>query len=91
MPPHSGLQREVLHLYRKALRTLRTKPPHTRPKFLLTIRHAFRSPVVSPRDFGTVEFLLRRGRRLVEMWGDASVRDCWVSGEMREWERGWRG
>lgn len=76
----------------RALRVVRTKPIHTRPKFLLTIRHAFRATPswVSARDFETVEFLLRRGRRQVEMWEDVNVRDCWVSEEMREWERRWR-
>ncbi|KAF8513764.1 hypothetical protein JB92DRAFT_2720562, partial [Gautieria morchelliformis] len=102
---HSGLQQEVLHLYRRrvsprgiwptymscrALRVVRTKPVHTRPKFLLIIRHAFRSPDVSPRDFGAVEFLLRKRRKQVEMWGDPNVRDCWVSEDMQEWERRWR-
>ena len=42
---------------------------------------------MSPRDVGTVEFMLRRGRRMVEVWGDPRVRDCWVSEEMREWGR----
>ncbi|KAF8510081.1 hypothetical protein BU17DRAFT_55707 [Hysterangium stoloniferum] len=85
----SGLQSEIIHLYRKALRTIRTKPAHTRPRFLLTIRHAFRSPSVSARDFSAVEFLLRRGQRQLEVWSDKSVKDCWVSEEMREWERQW--
>lgn len=78
----------------RALRIVRTKPEHTRSKFLLLIRHAFRSPnvngtstAVSPRDFGTIEFLLRKGKKQVDMWSDPSVRDCWVSEEMRDWER----
>ncbi|KIJ54818.1 hypothetical protein M422DRAFT_153396 [Sphaerobolus stellatus SS14] len=88
----SGLQYEVIHLYRRALRTIRTKPAAARPKFLLMIRHAFRSPNVSPTNFTAIEFLIRKGQRQIETWADPSVKDCWVSDDMRKWaqERGWK-
>lgn len=92
----SGLQREVLHLYRQSLRTIRTKPAPSRWKFLLAIRYYFRVPgdTISPRDFGTIEFLLRKARRTLDTWQSDSVKDCWVSDEMLKWEKstggGWR-
>ncbi|VDC00755.1 unnamed protein product [Peniophora sp. CBMAI 1063] len=85
----SGLQREVLALYRKALRMTRTKPPTTRPKFELFVRHAFRTSAssVSPRELTTIEYLLRRGGRQLEMFESADVRDVTLSQEMQAWAR----
>ncbi|EMD39940.1 hypothetical protein CERSUDRAFT_103849 [Gelatoporia subvermispora B] len=84
---HSGLQREVLSLYRRALRMVNSKPEPARPKFLLYVRHAFRTQAtaVSPRNISAIEHILRRGRRQLEMYEDSKVRDCWVSKEMLQW------
>ncbi|KAI0071697.1 hypothetical protein K474DRAFT_1568039, partial [Panus rudis PR-1116 ss-1] len=89
MVTHSGLQKEVLSLYRRALRMVRTKPPTAQPKFRLFINYTFKtqSRTLSPRDVSAIEHLLRKGKRQVEMYEDEKVRDCWVSSEMREWER----
>ncbi|KAH9891649.1 hypothetical protein C8Q73DRAFT_81518 [Cubamyces lactineus] len=83
----SGLQREVLSLYRRALRMVNTKPPAAQPKFRLFVRYSFKTQAaaVSPRDVSTIEHLLRRGRRQIEMYEDPKVRDCWVSSDMVQW------
>ncbi|KAJ6613281.1 hypothetical protein B0H10DRAFT_2222330 [Mycena sp. CBHHK59/15] len=83
----SGLQKEVLSLYRRALRIPRTKPPLSRPKWELMIRYTFRTTAARapPRAVGVIEHLLRTGRRQVAAYEDAAATDCWVSAEMREW------
>ena len=102
----SGLQREVLALYRRsvfsnqlpesdfiytnrALRMVLTKPPTTQPKFHLFVRYTFRTQAssVSPRDVAAIEHLLRKGRRQLDGLEETSVKDCWVSKEMEEWDR----
>ncbi|CAL1713127.1 unnamed protein product [Somion occarium] len=83
----SGLQKEILALYRRALRMVRTKPPPTQEKFRLFVRYAFKTQAtaLSPRDVSAIEHLLRKGRRQLETYEDSQVRDCWVSKEMYEW------
>ncbi|KAJ3830759.1 hypothetical protein F5880DRAFT_1706463 [Lentinula raphanica] len=85
----SGLQKDVLSLYRRALRIVKTKPPSTQAKFSLYIRYTFRTNAssVSPRDVSTIEHLMRKGKRQLDMYEHPSVRDCWVSEEMRDWEK----
>jgi succinate dehydrogenase assembly factor 1 len=71
------------------LRIPRTKPSPTRPKWELMLRYTFRknaASVSSPRAISVIEHLLRTGRRQVSMYEDKSVKDCWVSDEMREWD-----
>ncbi|KAG1748634.1 hypothetical protein EDB19DRAFT_215284 [Suillus lakei] len=88
----SGLQKEVLGLYRRALRMVRTKPALTQPKFLLFVRYNFhtQSSSVSPRDIAAIEHLLRRGQRQLEMYEQPSVRDCQISQAMNDWEQSQR-
>lgn len=66
-----------------------TKPEVIRPKFLLYVRYNFRTQAesVSSRDVAAIEHLIRKGRKQVEMYEDPKVRDCWVSEDMREWDR----
>ncbi|KAI0632126.1 hypothetical protein C8Q77DRAFT_1123937 [Trametes polyzona] len=87
MSRHSGLQRDVLALYRRALRMVNSKPPAAQPKFRLFVRYSFKTQAnaISPRDISAIEHLLRRGKRQIEMYEDPNVRDCWVSREMVEW------
>jgi len=78
--PYSQLQRNVLALYRKAYRLIRTKPEETQYHFLLYLRHAFKHPSqggsVSKRDFSAIEHLLRKGERMVDqIFADRGVRD----------------
>jgi succinate dehydrogenase assembly factor 1 len=53
------------------------------------VRYTFHTnaQAVAPRDINTVEHLLRRGRRQLEMYSDSGVKDCYVSEDMRRWER----
>ncbi|EIM85801.1 uncharacterized protein STEHIDRAFT_58727 [Stereum hirsutum FP-91666 SS1] len=85
---HSGLQKDVLALYRRALRMVRTKPENVQPKFSLFVRWSFRtqSAGVSPRNVSTIEHLLRKGARQLETYESPTVKDCWVSGEMKQWD-----
>ncbi|KAI0781989.1 hypothetical protein C8Q75DRAFT_796005 [Abortiporus biennis] len=85
---HSGLQKDVFALYRRALRMARTKPPQTQSKFRLFVRYNFKTQAsaMSPRDVSAIEHLLRKGKRQVEMYEDPAVRDCWVSQAMQEWD-----
>ncbi|KAG8966139.1 hypothetical protein FRC03_012464 [Tulasnella sp. 419] len=86
---HSGLQREVLHLYRRSLRNAYSKPPATRDKFVLYVHYNFRHPSkgggVSKRDVSTIEYLIRSWHKTLEMWETGALRDCWVTKDMWEW------
>ncbi|KAI0297647.1 hypothetical protein BC826DRAFT_951480 [Russula brevipes] len=85
---HSGLQKEVFALYRRALRMVRTKPPSSRDKFRLFVRYNFKTQAaaVPHRSVSTIEHLIRRGQRQLETYGNPAVRDCWVSQEMYDWK-----
>ncbi len=67
---------------------VRTKPLSTRPKFLLFVRYTFHhnATTVSPRNLNVVEHHLRQGKKQLEMYEDVSVKDCWVSSEMKTWD-----
>ncbi|KAK3396580.1 hypothetical protein B0T20DRAFT_462984 [Sordaria brevicollis] len=64
----SGLQKEVLGLYRKCLRECRKKPEATRDHFKAFARTEFEKNIkVDKRDFSAIEFLLRKGSRQLEI------------------------
>lgn len=70
----SGLQRDVLHLYRSCLRACRTKPASTRPNFQRFARREFEKNVgLNKKDFGTIEFFLRKGERQLEVYRSPGV------------------
>ncbi|KAJ5345563.1 Complex 1 LYR protein [Penicillium brevicompactum] len=96
----SGLQRDVLSLYRKCLREVRNKPvvgisPRTQDPILKTTPGMFTLlsiPVAIPaetgdrsefqkhrsvnkKDFSTVEYLLRKGQRQLEMYASPGIRN----------------
>ena len=79
----------AVEVYCRALRMTRTKPASTRPKFELFVRHAFHTSAasVSPRELTTIEYLLRKGGRQLEMFESADVRDITLSQEMLAWGR----
>jgi succinate dehydrogenase assembly factor 1 len=65
----SGLQRDVLSLYRRCLRAARSKPDGTRPNFQRFARREFeRNTMLDKKDFGTIEFMLRKGQRQLEIY-----------------------
>ncbi|RMX72626.1 hypothetical protein D0869_14421 [Hortaea werneckii] len=70
----SGLQRDVLSLYRKCLRACRAKPSETKPNFYIFARKEFeRNRGLNKKDFGTIEFLLRKGSRQLETYESPGV------------------
>ncbi|KAJ7069785.1 hypothetical protein C8F01DRAFT_976969 [Mycena amicta] len=88
MSAHSGVQKEVLSLYRRALRIPRTKPAASRTKWNLMLRYTFRLQAAraAPGAFSTIEYLLRAGRRQLDMFEDPNAKDCQVSTEMQRWQ-----
>ncbi|KAI8799431.1 hypothetical protein BJ742DRAFT_134697 [Cladochytrium replicatum] len=70
----TGLQREVVEFYRKCLR-LHWK--NQRPHFVAFVRHEFRSHAksIEVKDFNTIEYMLRRGKKQLETLGGSSVMD----------------
>ena len=65
-----------------------SKPPSTRPKFLLLVRYTFRTNAssISPRDVSAIEHLMRKGTRQLETYENHGVKDCWMSEEMLGWD-----
>jgi len=75
----SGLQRDVLSLYRNCLRATRKKPADSRPNFKVFTRREFEKNMsLDKKDFGTIEFLLRKGNRQLETYGESGVRNIAV-------------
>ncbi|KAJ5662924.1 hypothetical protein N7507_003655 [Penicillium longicatenatum] len=64
----SGLQREVLSLYRQCFREIRKKPIGPRAEFQKHLS-------VSKKDFSTIEYLLRKGQRQLEMYASPGTRN----------------
>lgn len=74
MPRLSGLQRDVLSLYRNCLRAARTKPPDARPNFKAFARKEFeRHKALDKKDFSAIEFFLRKGNRQLEIYREPGV------------------
>lgn len=72
----SGLQREVIHLYRSAVRVAHTKPVENQPHFLQFIHAEFSKYRDLPRkDFTTIEHLLRVGNRRLKMYSQPELKD----------------
>ncbi|KAK9463964.1 uncharacterized protein V1516DRAFT_669146 [Lipomyces oligophaga] len=72
----SGLQRDVLSLYRSCLREIRKKPKENRLNFIKFTRTQFEKHLALPKsDFGTIEYLLRRGRHQLETYANPGVRN----------------
>ncbi len=92
----SGLQKEVLSLYRSCIRECRKKPVATRKNFQVFARQVSaennipwlggeangrartefeKNLKIDKRDFSAIEFLLRKGRRQLEMYASPGVKD----------------
>ncbi|KAJ4340434.1 hypothetical protein N0V87_002418 [Didymella glomerata] len=57
-------------------RTVKEKPANTRSHFREFARAEFhKNQGVGKKDFGTIEYLLRRGRRQLETYQDPGIRD----------------
>ena len=74
MPRLSGLQKDVLALYRQCLRAARAKPGHTRPNFESFARREFEKNIeMDKKDFAAIEFLLRKGNRQLETYEATNI------------------
>ncbi|KAL1895861.1 hypothetical protein Sste5346_004958 [Sporothrix stenoceras] len=72
----SGLQREVLSLYRSCLRASRQKPEASRPHFEAYARTEFaKNKGLNKKDFGAIEFLLRKGKRQLDVMSEPGIKD----------------
>ncbi|PSR97560.1 complex 1 protein-domain-containing protein [Coniella lustricola] len=72
----SGLQKQVLVLYRNCLRQARKKPDATRRHFEAFARAEFnKNLAIEKRDFAAIEFLLRKGQRQLEAYSAPGIRD----------------
>ena len=76
MPRLSGLQRDVLALYRQCLRAARKKPAESRPNFESFARREFdKNLSVDKKDFSAIEFLLRKARKQLETYAVPNIRN----------------
>lgn len=74
MPRLSGLQKDVLSLYRRSLRACRVKPADTRPNFEAFTRREFeKNLTLDKKDFSTIEFMLRKGNRQLDIYASPGV------------------
>ncbi|KAF2658304.1 hypothetical protein K491DRAFT_593313 [Lophiostoma macrostomum CBS 122681] len=72
----SGLQRDVLGLYRQCLRAVREKPVESRGAFRGFARDEFRKYAhLDRKDFGTIEYHLRVGRRKLEAYSEPGIKN----------------
>lgn len=72
----SGLQREVLSLYRRSVRLVRTKPLETRDNWRNYVREEFgKHQKIPKKSFTVIEHLIRVGHRRVEMMLNPSIKD----------------
>jgi len=70
----SGLQKQVLSLYRQILRAVKQKPEETRAQMRDVAREEFRKHQGLPRsDVVRIEYLVRRGKKQLDRALDANV------------------
>ncbi|EMG48364.1 SDH6 Succinate dehydrogenase assembly factor 1 [Candida maltosa Xu316] len=72
----SGLQKDVIHLYRQCIRTVKTKPRDTQPHWKNFIHEEFNKYKKLPKkEFNTIEYLLRTGHKKLEMYSNPQLKD----------------
>lgn len=70
----SGLQNDVIHLYRACLRAVRTKPEETQPNWHAFVRRNFDEHMkVKKKDFVTIEYHVRVGNRRLEQYSQPGI------------------
>ncbi|KAH8707889.1 Succinate dehydrogenase assembly factor 1, mitochondrial [Beauveria bassiana] len=70
----SGLQKEVLALYRHCLRESRKKPEVPAVPYPNAFKFA-KSRDIDKRDFAAIEFLLRKGKRQLQVYSSSGIKD----------------
>ncbi|KAI9224245.1 hypothetical protein BC828DRAFT_373922 [Blastocladiella britannica] len=76
MPRHSGLQLEVLKLYKSALQMARAKAPEYRGNWERAVRTEFdQYRTLDHKDFATIEYLVRQGRKRVDTFRNPAVQN----------------
>lgn len=89
----SGLQKSVLRLYKRSLKLVASKSSETRSHWFQFVAHQFRSSSLGgglkKRDTATIEYLLRRGTKMLEQYEHPGVRNVSVPDSDRRWEEGW--
>ncbi|KAA8892879.1 complex 1 protein-domain-containing protein [Sphaerosporella brunnea] len=76
MPRLSGIQRDVLSLYRSCLRMIKKKPAESQHNFRDYVRHEFRHNFgLNKKDFATIEHLLRVGRKKLELYSQPGIKN----------------
>ncbi|WVQ93192.1 hypothetical protein IAU59_000256 [Kwoniella sp. CBS 9459] len=81
----SGLQHDVIKMYRQGVKNAMTKSPEARPNFMLHLRYHFRNPPLRQRDYTAIEHQLRRMSRTLEMLSEPSTQRMAVSDEWKAW------
>ncbi|CAH2351900.1 succinate dehydrogenase assembly factor 1, mitochondrial [[Candida] railenensis] len=72
----SGLQKEVLRLYRHSLRCVRTKPEEFRSHWKAYVKEEFaRYDHIQKKQFSVVEHLIRTGHRKLEMYSNPNIKN----------------
>ena len=76
---YSGLQQDVLSLYRSLLRSAKRKDPNNQHNLVSFVKSEFRAKAhsVKKTDFRTIEHMLRHGvkqKKLMEMPGFSAAR-----------------
>ncbi|KAI9814109.1 MAG: hypothetical protein M1832_005997 [Thelocarpon impressellum] len=75
----SGLQRDVLSLYRQCLRQAQKKPNSVRSHFRDFARGEFRRHAgVDKKDFAAIEYLLRKGQRQLDILSAPGITNVMV-------------
>ncbi|BGP27691.1 hypothetical protein JCM10295v2_006666 [Rhodotorula toruloides] len=91
-PRLTGLQKQVLSLYKRSLRMIRSKPANTRPAWYRFVSHQFRDPKLGGglrrKDIAAIEHMLRRGEKMLESYGSTSVKNVVVP-VTAHWPLGW--
>ncbi|CEQ42084.1 SPOSA6832_03870, partial [Sporobolomyces salmonicolor] len=89
----TGLQRQVLSLYKRSLQMIASKPLETRPAWFAFVSHQFRHREqgggLRRKDHSAIEHLLRRGEKQLEVYSSSGVRNVVVPDDAHEWPLGW--
>jgi succinate dehydrogenase assembly factor 1 len=78
LPKHSGLQKQVIQLYRDCFRQVKQKPIENRENFRIFIRREFNKHDLMKKDFVTIEYLVRKGKKQLELLGASNINNIQI-------------